>query len=302
MAFSYIASNSAVGNGVTSLSCNLPAGTAPGDLMVIAYAFEGVAGGSSPWIIPNVGQNNDGVGPFNAWAQYVSQAPSGSGDGLEVWAAIFSSGTAIVGYFAAAQNVVAVISTYRGEYNPNGLISGAPPRLAPSSQVTGNQPAAPSVAANVGELVIAVASDSMTGAAFGTPSGFANRVDQARAGAGTVEATMADRIATVAGSTGPITFPNAAASSSTLGTTATLVFVPTPTVAGAGPIFDAPLPADLDLADGWTIRVTAIDPVTGAIVSGVTVSNFAMEVVDVNGVGAPGLAVGDFELVPGPGA
>lgn len=302
MPLTYVASNSAVGTGVTSLSCNLPAGLQAGDLLIASYAFEGVAAGSAPWIIPNTGQNNDGIGPFNSWAQYVQQAPAAAGAGLEVWAAIFSSGALITGYFTTARNVVVVINAYRGEYNPNGLISGAPPRLDPSQQVTGNQPAAPSVNASVGELVVAVGADTMGGAAFGAPSGFANRVDQARAGAGTVEATMADRVATVAGATGPITFPNAASSGAAQGTTATLVIVPTPTTASAGPLFDAPLPPDLDLADGWTLRVTALDPVTGAQVPGVTVTNFAIEAELGAGTSAGSLETGEYKLVPGPGA
>lgn len=301
MAFSFIAANNATGSNVTSLDCTLPAGTAVGDLLVAAYAFEGVAAGTGPWIIPNVGQFNGqpGIGPSLSWLQACFQAPASSGAGLEVWAAIFSAGTHIVANFAASQNVVAVICTYRGEFNPTGSILGAPPRLAPTQQVTGNQPPSPAVLANSGELVVAIASDTMGGSAFGTPSAFTNRVDQTRAGAGTVEGTIADRTATLTGNTGPITFPNAASSSAARGSTATLVFQPVPASAGLGGIINAGLPEDLDIGSGYTLSVNALDPVTGNPVSGVKVSNLIFTAEQVSGT-PEGLEVGPFMLVPGP--
>ena len=301
MAFSFVAASSATGTGVTSLSCNIPGGTQPGDLLVMEYAFENVAAASGPWIIPNIGQNADGIGPLNAWQQYVQQAPSAAGAGMEVWAAIYSSGAAIVGYFTTAQNVVAALCAYRGEYNPTGNILGAPPRLNPSQQVTGNQPPSPAVLANTGELVVACAADTMTGSNYGTPSGFTNRVDVTRAAAGTVEGTIADRVATLTGNTGPITFPNAASSTTAKGATATLVFQVSPATAGAGGIINAGLPEDLDIGDGYTLRVTALDPVSGNPVTGVTVSNLIFTAEQLAGT-PEGLEVGPFMLVPGPGA
>jgi hypothetical protein len=303
MAISYIGQASASGAGVTSLSCNLAAGTQPGDIFVMVYAFEGVAAGSGPWIIPNIGQYaSNNVGPYGGYLQACWQSPKATGIGLEVWVAILSSASPFVANFAAAQNVTVVTTTYRGEYNPTSTITGGPPRLAPSAQVVGNQPAAPSVAANAGELVVACGADAMTGAGFGTPSGFTNRVDVARAGAGTAEATIADTILAAAVTTGPITFPNAAASSSQNGATATLVIVPAPTATGAGPVLDVAMPPDLDLGDGWTLRVTALDPVTGAVVTGVRVSNLALEVALGEGTSASDIAVGPYLLVPGAGA
>lgn len=41
-----------------------------------------------------------------------------------------------------------------------------------------------------------------------------------------------------------------------------------------------PLPPNLELWGGCTIRVTALDPTTGATVAGVRVSNIALEVED----------------------
>lgn len=301
MAFSFVAAASSHGTGVTSLQYNVPVGTTPGDLLVGLWAFEGVAAGSGPWIIPNVGQLQPlGIGPAGAWYQYVYQAPGGTGVGIEVWVAIDVSASNPTAYFTSAQNVSSVMCTYRGEYNPTGNIQGAPPRLTPSQQVVGNLPASPSVDVNVDELIVAVAGDLMGGGGFGTPSGFTNRVDHNRAGAGTVEATIADRVATVAGPTGPITFPNNAAASSTQGSTGTLVFSPVPAGTAAGPLFDAPMPPDLVLADGWTLRVTALDATTGAPVPGVTVSNLAIEAELGAGTSPTDLETGPFMLVPGP--
>ena len=62
------------------------------------------------------------------------------------------------------------------------------------------------------------------------------------------------------------------------------------------------LPPDHLLAGEYTVRVTAISPTTGAVVSGVNVQNVTMQVEDVGGLGAAALQSGPFMLVPGPGA
>ena len=64
---------------------------------------------------------------------------------------------------------------------------------------------------------------------------------------------------------------------------------------------DIQMPPDLDLADGWTLRVNAVDS-SGATVSGVAVSNMAITTPDLAGDGGAGLQVGPFMLVPGPEA
>lgn len=66
--------------------------------------------------------------------------------------------------------------------------------------------------------------------------------------------------------------------------------------------FSAAMPANLDLGGNYTLRLTAIDPVTGNIVSGITVSNLAIYVSDVGSDQVTDLGFGDFLLVPGPGA
>lgn len=292
MAFTYIGNASATATGATEVDCNVAAGAAAGNLLILVIAFEGVAAGSGPWIIPNNGQlSSNYIGPAQNWEQVCWRGPSATGVGIEVWAAIYRSGTANFAKFAASQNAVAVEAAYSGEYNPTGNIGSGTIRLEPTAQVTGNQPAAPSVVANTGELIVACYGDLMTGSAFGTPSGFTNRVDVARSGAGTVEAAIADMTAAQAGATGPITSPNAAASGTTAGTTATLAVVPAPVAASSLPVIDVGMPEGMILGPGWTIRVTALDAVTGAPVSGVTASNVVIN-------GAKGTGVVPLEPVP----
>ena len=65
---------------------------------------------------------------------------------------------------------------------------------------------------------------------------------------------------------------------------------------------DIGMPQDLDLPDGWTLRVTAVDG-SGSVVAGVNVSNMAIIADAPLGASAGGgLEVGPFMLVPGPGA
>ena len=61
-----------------------------------------------------------------------------------------------------------------------------------------------------------------------------------------------------------------------------------------------PLPSGLQLWGDCEIRVTALDPTTGAEVTGVKVSNVTLEV-DQTAGGPDDLAFGPFKLVTGPG-
>ncbi len=303
MAFAFVGNNSATATGATEIDCNVSAGIAAGNLEVFVVAFEGVAAGSGPWIIPNNGQfSTNYIGPFTNWQQVLFQAPGAAGVGIEVWAAIYQTGTVHDAKFVTSQNAVGVACAWSGEYNPTGLISGGAIHASTSRQVTGDQPAAPSVTANSGDLVIAIGGDLMGGGGFGTPSGFTNRKDAARAGAGTVEATIADATTTSAAPTGLITFPNAAAASTTRGSTATLAVAAAPSAAGVGVVIEASLPPDLDLPDGYRLEWGAIDATTGGPVSGVTVTDVSIFGTAL-GTGSDGdLNLGPFMLVPGPGA
>ena len=58
------------------------------------------------------------------------------------------------------------------------------------------------------------------------------------------------------------------------------------------------LPPNLDLWGGCKLRVTALDPATGAVVGGVDVSSVTLEV---DNTGSGDLDFGPFMLVTGPG-
>lgn len=64
---------------------------------------------------------------------------------------------------------------------------------------------------------------------------------------------------------------------------------------------DVALPEDVVIGDGWTVEWDAVDPNTGASVSGVIVSDANVTAADESAGGSSG-PLGPFMLVPGPGA
>lgn len=65
----------------------------------------------------------------------------------------------------------------------------------------------------------------------------------------------------------------------------------------------APMPESLDVAPGYTIRVTAIDPTTGALVAGVSINTVVITAEQgSSNVGTGGGPAGDWQLIPGPNA
>jgi hypothetical protein len=65
----------------------------------------------------------------------------------------------------------------------------------------------------------------------------------------------------------------------------------------------ASMPGDLDLPDGYVVTWAAIDPTTGADVSGVVVSGVSLFGTMLGGGGGNGsVVVGPYMLVPGPSA
>jgi len=62
----------------------------------------------------------------------------------------------------------------------------------------------------------------------------------------------------------------------------------------------ASLPRDLDLDNGYTIRITALSPTTGAVVSGVKISAAVIMAGNITGGEPTDLVTGDWVLVPGP--
>jgi hypothetical protein len=68
--------------------------------------------------------------------------------------------------------------------------------------------------------------------------------------------------------------------------------MPQPLIAG--------LPPGLALPAGYQLRVNAIDPTSGANVTGLTVSNFSIFATNLVGTDASELEAGPFLLVPSP--
>lgn len=60
-----------------------------------------------------------------------------------------------------------------------------------------------------------------------------------------------------------------------------------------------PLPPNINLWDSCVLRVVALDPTDGSIVTGVTVTSVTIECIQLAG---RSLDSGSFKLVPGPGA
>lgn len=218
------------GSGASSLSVDLSLAS-DFDLMILAFAFEGVAAGSGPWITPDIAPGTGAkIGPGDGWKQFVQQAPSATGVGLEVWAAILTSGSSVTAGFDASHNVQAVAAIYSGEYygaRSPYILDGAI-RAAVSQPVAGDNPECPSIHAFVDEVVIAIGADTLASPGFGTPTppGWASRGDYNRSGYGTAEVTFAERPTTSEGDTGPIPFSASASPSGAKGATATLAIRP----------------------------------------------------------------------------
>ncbi len=70
--------------------------------------------------------------------------------------------------------------------------------------------------------------------------------------------------------------------------------MPIPLIAG--------MPPGLHLVGGYTIRLTALDPVTGATVTAVKISATTLQLRNLAGTAASALEAGPFLLVPGPAA
>lgn len=61
------------------------------------------------------------------------------------------------------------------------------------------------------------------------------------------------------------------------------------------------MPDNLDVGDGYTLRVTAIDPTTGAVTANVNVGTVVIDATAIT-ASVQDLAVGNWFLVPGPAA
>ena len=70
----------------------------------------------------------------------------------------------------------------------------------------------------------------------------------------------------------------------------------------SAPAYIQSMPPDMLLSDGYTIRLSAIDPTTGADVTGVTVTDYSIFGANLAAIPNEDYAYGPFMLVPGPGA
>lgn len=230
MSITYESSSSASTTGSqSSLTVSFPAGAAAGDLFVLAIGLEGRASGSGPWVDPSGSGPGTGIlGPGSGWTLIGYQAPSATGNGLEVWAAVYGTGSNVEIDFTGSYAAVAAISCYRGvldDTDENRVV-----RTSAFQQWTGDDPECPAVVAVRREITVACAAHQLTTPGYGnpTPSGWTTRVDAKRGGSyGNVEVCIADKLAVSDGDTGTIPFAATAASgSSTKGATATLAVRP----------------------------------------------------------------------------
>lgn len=186
-------------------------GSPSGQMLLAVFGFEGVAAGSGPWITGT---------PQGGWARTCYQAPSGSGNGIEIWNTNgWSSGPTTQFNFAAAMAYVAFGQTYTGQYGQTNVI-----RASLTAQVTGNNPAAPGGFAFLNEMIIACSSTQLNSSGYtAAPTGMSGLATADRGGThGNVEIATANEVVGVSASYGSFPFIATAASGGTLGATATL--------------------------------------------------------------------------------
>lgn len=233
MAATWKANSSAVVGTGTVVDMPRPAGVSVGDLLIVILGFEGVAAGSGPWVVPGDGSDSHVAGNPTGWKQICYQAPSATGCGLEVWAAIHNSGTDAKFNLVSSLSYAACTVSYSGEYLGDGTIFAGAIRGAATAQVVGDDPAAPSIYGFANETIVAIGADLLHTPGWGTPTpaGWQNRLDTARSGYGTVEITAADHQMTAEGDSGSIPWSALAAAPGDAGATATLSIRPTPPTA-----------------------------------------------------------------------
>jgi len=62
----------------------------------------------------------------------------------------------------------------------------------------------------------------------------------------------------------------------------------------------AAMPPAIACTDSYIVRIAALDPTTGAAVSGVTISGMTIQAVNLGGGAPTDLESGPFVLIPGP--
>lgn len=200
-------------------------GTPAGQMLLVVFGFEGVAPGSGPWVA-SVSEGG--------WYRRLYQAPSATGCGLEVWGTHgWSSGTGPTFTFGSSMSFICRGVVYNGTYNAEGVV-----RATATDQWTGDDPETPSLFAFAGELLITFAVlELQVFPGFTAPSGFTERIDNSRAGFGTVEIDNADKLVAVEGEQGPFTYTASAETSGSKGATAIMAVRP----ADAPPVATSPM-------------------------------------------------------------
>lgn len=217
---------------------NLPAGYAAGDLLIAVMGFEGVTPGSGPWAEydpdPAHPDGEPDLRPAG-WARILYEEPSTAGNGLEIWTAYYGGGTFSHFKLATSGPFAAQMIELRGIYLPaspttTNPVAAGTIRANAEAQVTGDNPACPSVAARQGDMILGLAAHQLQSPGFGTPTspaGYTTVFDNPRAGTfGDVEIAAAVALAATSGTQGPIDFSALAATGSTKGATATLAIRP----------------------------------------------------------------------------
>lgn len=211
MSVAFQAASSAVSSaGASSATITWP-GSPSGQLLIAVFGFE-VGAGTGPWV------SNSGLSA--GWQRCFYQPPSATGSGLEVWnVQEWNTGPTTTFNFASSYPYVAQGLVYTGQYTGAGNVV----RASASQTVTGNNPSAPTLYVYAQEMVVALAAEKLSSPGWASPSGYSERMDNARGGSfGNVEITAADKLAAVEGLTGALQFTATSAGGSDKGATATI--------------------------------------------------------------------------------
>jgi hypothetical protein len=288
MSIAFQAASAAVTGTATSGTITWP-GSPSNQMLIAVFAFDAVTVG--PFVKDS--------GTSGGWSRAFSQAPSASGTGIEVWASTpWSSDATTTFNFFASETFVAQGIVYTGQFQGDAV------RATSSQAWTGANPQTPAIFSFAGEMLVAVAGDTLAAGGFGTPTpgGSTSRFDSTLAGAGTAELTAADRLTAVDGVIGPFTWTATGSPVGAHGAAGVLAIKPPPTVVTNPAVMEASMPQLLDLPDGYRLVWDAIDingsPVAGVVVNSVSVFGTLLG----TGTGSGDTTLGPFMLVPGPGA
>jgi hypothetical protein len=192
-------SNAVTGTANVTAVMTFPAYTV-GDLAVSVCCYSGVAAGSGPFITQT---NSGGFG----WSRIFYQAPSGTGNAVEIVLGYISSGLVLQWNFNAVVTYGCRFQFYTNSRRTNDyadnygngtadvsvgnyLVDSA---RATGSQITGSNPSTATRYSRVDELVLAVGANQLASPGYGAAGGgFTKRLDNTLSGFGTTEYVLAD--------------------------------------------------------------------------------------------------------------